>query len=647
MSILCQNIFSFFLERVFPGRSVARDGLQHRLGGGGMKPFDQIIFEHQVNDLKMLKGIAKKVDSSFLTDEILHYIYQSLRKVIPFTRLGLAVMVDDGKALRSVWARSERPELSLPIGYQATLEGSSLHTIIRTGKPRIINNLEELLAERPDSQSTQLILQEGIRSNLACPLLVDSGPFGIIFFSSTEYNTYKDAHIQSFQRIASEIAAILQHGYKYEEEFAARQQNSQEIQNLLPERVGEEYSSDQHETVTQFGSILLRLAENYDESIKEVQFLSGITHRLNAGLNLDEILDYIYEEFHKIIPYQRISFATVNKDGAVHTRWVRSQRPNINMPPGYTLSLEETSLKQLGRVGRSRIINDLEEHIRSHPQSISSKLLLQEGFHSSLTCPLNTFGKTVGFLFFSCIDPYMYQDAHIEIFEAIAGQLATILEKARLYQKLKKERMRSERLLKNMLPASVAERLKDGPQVIADHFEETTILFADIVEFSQWELSPTDLVVFLNELFSAFDDLCDKYEMTKLRTLGDGYIAVAGVPFFQEDHVERAAMFALEMMQVAHSFTTPKGTPVELRIGLHSGSVVAGVIGKQTYQYDLWGKTMNMASRMESHGVPGKIQISTRTYHLLQEKFYCEKRGRIELKGGSSEETYLLFHRKE
>ena len=240
----------------------------------------------------------------------------------------------------------------------------------------------------------------------------------------------------------------------------------------------------------------------------------------------------------------------------------------------------------------------------------------------------------------------MYQEEHIEIFEAISAQMATILEKARLYQTLKKERARSEMLLQNMLPPSVAERLKDGPSLIADRFDAATIVFSDIVGFSQWEFSPEELIVFLNKLFSTFDDLCEKHNVTKLRTLGDGYIAVAGVPTPQEDHAHKSAAFALDMMKAAHSLQTPEGAPVELRIGIHSGPVVAGVIGKQTFQYDLWGDTMNLASRMESHGLPGAIQISAATHQLIHSDFRCAKRGRVPMKGGVFHETYLLLESK-
>jgi class 3 adenylate cyclase len=209
---------------------------------------------------------------------------------------------------------------------------------------------------------------------------------------------------------------------------------------------------------------------------------------------------------------------------------------------------------------------------------------------------------------------------------------------------LRIEREKSERLLRNILPAPIAERLKSGQQTIADAFEETTILFADIVGFTTLSerTSPDQLVAMLNTLFSRFDDLTEKHGLEKIKTIGDAYMVVAGLPEHRHDHAQAIAAMALDMHRTMTHFNASTGHALELRIGINSGAVTAGVIGKKKFSYDLWGDAVNTAARMESHGIPGEIQVSQTTYDLLKDTFAFEERGLIELKGKGLMSRYLL-----
>lgn len=215
-------------------------------------------------------------------------------------------------------------------------------------------------------------------------------------------------------------------------------------------------------------------------------------------------------------------------------------------------------------------------------------------------------------------------------------------------QNLVDEREKVERLLLNILPESIAKRLEQDQNTIADSFEEATVLFADIVNFTNLssEISPTELVNLLNEIFSRFDRLVERYGLEKIKTIGDSYMVVGGLPLPRVDHVEAVADFALDMQREIQEFNAEKGQSFSMRIGINTGPVVAGVIGLKKFIYDLWGDTVNTASRMESHGIPGFIQVSNSTYERLKDKYVFQERGVIYVKGKGDMTTYLLSSRK-
>jgi len=215
-------------------------------------------------------------------------------------------------------------------------------------------------------------------------------------------------------------------------------------------------------------------------------------------------------------------------------------------------------------------------------------------------------------------------------------------------RRLEEEEARSERLLLNVLPPSIAERLKHSPSLIADRFASVTILFTDIVHFTELSsrTSAEELVALLNEVFSRFDELVEKHGLEKIKTIGDAYMAGAGVPTVRDDNAEAVADFALDMLEAVAKLNASRAEPLRLRVGMHTGPVVAGVIGTKKFSYDLWGDTVNTASRMESHGLPDAIQVSRATYEQLRDKYELRRRGPIEVKGKGEMVTYMLIGRK-
>ncbi|MFY2860533.1 adenylate/guanylate cyclase domain-containing protein [Mycobacterium sp. THU-M104] len=220
---------------------------------------------------------------------------------------------------------------------------------------------------------------------------------------------------------------------------------------------------------------------------------------------------------------------------------------------------------------------------------------------------------------------------------------------ARAEVAMEAEYERSEALLANMLPASIADRLKEsGHGVIADKYDDATVLFADIVGFTERASStaPADLVRFLDRLYSAFDALVDKHGLEKIKVSGDSYMVVSGVPRPRPDHVRALADCALEMSGVAAGMKDPHGMPVPLRMGLACGPVVAGVVGSRRFFYDVWGDAVNVASRMESTDPVGRIQVPESIYARLKDEFVLYERGHVDVKGKGVMRTWYLSGRK-
>ncbi|WP_242032791.1 adenylate/guanylate cyclase domain-containing protein [Oscillatoria sp. FACHB-1406] len=229
------------------------------------------------------------------------------------------------------------------------------------------------------------------------------------------------------------------------------------------------------------------------------------------------------------------------------------------------------------------------------------------------------------------------------------GTVVDITYRKAAEEALRLEQEQSERLLLNILPEAIARQLKTEPTNIAESFEEVTVLFADLVGFTvlSARMPPKELVHLLNTIFSDFDRLAEQHGLEKIKTIGDAYMVVGGVPLPRLDHAEAVAAMALDMQDAIAQFNERTGESFSMRIGINTGPAIAGVIGIKKFIYDLWGDTVNVASRMESHGLAGSIQVTAKTYHLLKELFEFEERGLIQIKGKGEIETYLLTGKKK
>jgi class 3 adenylate cyclase len=227
----------------------------------------------------------------------------------------------------------------------------------------------------------------------------------------------------------------------------------------------------------------------------------------------------------------------------------------------------------------------------------------------------------------------------------LRARIGACLEKKRLLDELHAEKERSEALLLNILPRTIVERIRRGETVIADRVAEATILFSDLVDFTSLaaRFSPEETVALLADIFCRFDGLAAQYGLEKIKTTGDGYMLAGGLPEARSDHAVAVAEIALAMLDAVESAGQTVGERLQLRIGLNTGALIAGVLGTHKFVYDVWGDAVNTAKRMESYGLPGRIHVSAATRRALGDAFRFEPRGPLEIKGKGSMETYFLY----
>jgi class 3 adenylate cyclase len=211
-------------------------------------------------------------------------------------------------------------------------------------------------------------------------------------------------------------------------------------------------------------------------------------------------------------------------------------------------------------------------------------------------------------------------------------------------QEVVREKEKTDRLLMNILPRAVAERFKNDQSFLAEGYSSVSVLFADIVGFTRFseKVAPDELVRFLNEVFSRFDTLTESLGLEKIKTIGDAYMVAGGVPIASNNHLHRVCQMAIQIQEAVRDIQSPDGQPVRLRVGISYGPATAGVIGVRKFIYDLWGDTVNTASRMESHAESGSIQITSDVYELIKNEFDCRARGTIPVKGKGDMQTYFL-----
>ena len=318
-----------------------------------------------------------------------------------------------------------------------------------------------------------------------------------------------------------------------------------------------------------------------------------------------------------------------------------------------TGKLAESVVTYVRRTKESIVIDDAVMDTRFH----SDSYILQKNPISVLCLPIIHLGNFIGILYLeNNLVRGAFTENRIRLLQLLSGQIAVSINNAQLYEELElkvkertaelaSEKKISDDLLYNILPYETAQELKKFGKTEAKQFESTTVLFTDFVSFTATaeKLTPTQLVEKIDECFQAFDSIAEKYGIEKIKTIGDSYMAAGGLPVPNSNHAENTVAAAIEILEFMKQLNKKSTIAVlELRLGIHSGSVIAGVVGHKKFQYDIWGDTVNTASRMEQNSLPGKINISHSTYELIKNKYHCEYRGEIEAKGKGKVKMYFV-----
>lgn len=332
-------------------------------------------------------------------------------------------------------------------------------------------------------------------------------------------------------------------------------------------------------------------------------------------------------------------------------------QPSLSLDEFLNYTTKMTISPGMGLVGlvwntaTSQWVCDLVEDENFCRAEIAAKV----GLHATFGFPIlgdydeiTSSRSVLGVMTFLSRFPQSHDEDLLQTMAALGSQIGQFIKRKQAEETIRVEQAKSERLLLNILPGVIADRLKQDESTIAEYFAHATVLFADLVGFTPLSasMSPIALVNLLNQIFSAFDRLSEKHGLEKIKTIGDAYMVVGGIPTQKDDHAHAIALMALDMQKAVAEFNIKNNKDFAIRIGIHSGPVVAGVIGIKKFIYDLWGDTVNIASRMESHSFPGQIQISDATYQIIKDNFTVEERGSILVKGRGQMTTYFLLGKK-
>ncbi|MBN1210502.1 MAG: GAF domain-containing protein [Myxococcaceae bacterium] len=362
-----------------------------------------------------------------------------------------------------------------------------------------------------------------------------------------------------------------------------------------------------------------------------------------AHLGLEDCVIYLFDEQREHL-VQRAAFGPKNP----REREILSP---IRIKPGVGI------VGTVARTGIAELIPDTREDPR-YLQDDQARL-------SELTIPIFFGNQVIGVLDSEHSQQGFFTEEHLHILTTVASMTAARVTRALLDQQLldanrllesriaertrelSEATRRSDQLLLNILPHPIVERLKRGDHAIAERFDDVTVLFADLVDFTRWSTlrPPEHVVEILGQVFTEFDALTERYGLEKIKTIGDAYMVVAGVPAPRPDHRELMALMALQMVEAIRRLNQVLGTSLDVRIGMHSGPVIAGIIGTRKFAYDLWGDAVNMASRLESHGAAGRIHVAEATWRALHDRFSFEPRGEIEVKSIGRVKTWFLTGR--
>ena len=384
----------------------------------------------------------------------------------------------------------------------------------------------------------------------------------------------------------------------------------------------------------------------------ETRLLLKATQAISKSEDFDSAIDVILGLICETIEWNLAEAWIPDSDGQILKCATGKYASDLSFSEFRQTSLKLTFAPGVGLPGRIFLSQEPEwiKDVSQVQEDIFLRFKSAEdvGLKAAFGLPILADEQVLAVVIFYCDKSLECQPRLLELFSAVATQLGSLIKRKQAESALRWQQKQTEKLLLNILPKPIALRLQKEQKLNADYFDEVSVLFADLVGFTEFSThkSPTQLVEILNGIFCEFDRLSESRGLEKIKTIGDAYMVVGGLPTPREDHGEAIALLALEMQAALTQFNLKIGESFQLRIGIHSGSVVAGIIGISKFSYDLWGDTVNVASRMESNGSSGKIQVTAATYERLKDMFVFEERGMVEVKGKGQMLTYWLLEKR-
>ncbi len=390
-----------------------------------------------------------------------------------------------------------------------------------------------------------------------------------------------------------------------------------------------------------------------ESSLSQITLLTEIGKEITGSLDVEHILQILFTYVSSSMEVENLNLLYYT-DSTAHTIRVNKDG-KLDRPPH---SKENSSiLEWCLDNGKEAFLNNA---VEDYSQYVFDPIASLDGSYNpaAIMCiPFSLHDSKLGALSVESKIAEVYNSYHLDFLRTLVSYLAVALDNVKIYElldesksTLEQEKHKSDKLLLNILPSEIADELKENGEAVARKFDSVSILFTDFKEFTRMsqELSPEELVADINYCFKAFDAICDKYNIEKIKTIGDSYMAAGGIPVPDANSVKNTILAAFEMKQFImndHDKRKRLGkTPFQMRIGINTGPVVAGIVGVKKFQYDIWGDAVNTASRMESHGEVGRINISHYTYELLKddEDLKFEHRGKIQAKGKGEVDMYFV-----
>ncbi len=399
---------------------------------------------------------------------------------------------------------------------------------------------------------------------------------------------------------------------------------------------------------------LTEKVDEFEKSMNQTTMFTEIGKKITANLNIKEIIKnvYTYSKSSMNVDEMQVMFMKAGEPILIHIDHNNLETEELNAEGIKKNHLMAWVLKNKKEVMLQDAPSDYAQYVDKPVVSKSNNKI------GSVMCvPMNMHNESIGAIAVSSTQTDVYNKYHLEFIRTLGSYLTVALDNASIHDQLnntkqiiEEEKGKSEKLLLNILPEEIADELKLKGEAEARSFENASILFTDFRDFTNAseKMSAKELISELNVCFIAFDELCEKYQVEKIKTIGDSFMAAGGIPVASEESTKNTVLLALDMIafidkRIAERKSEGK-IPFQMRVGINTGSVVAGIVGKKKFQYDIWGDAVNVASRMESHGEVGKVNISNQTYSAIKDDtdFVFEHRGKIAAKGKGEIDMYFV-----